>query len=207
MKFETDIDKLTENFRESVKGNFSADVRNEIFEALEIASQVHTGQVRDDGTPYLLHPLRIALYLISDLELRDIDAIIIALLHDSIEDSPEAEKIIISKSWGHRVIDDLNLLSRPKIKGKTKEEINKEVYYPRLIQASLICKLVKLADKLDNLLDAVNCPSVDKQKKTLKEANDFYFKLIEDVPQAFMEKLKSDYESAISNLERCIRKK
>ena len=61
-----------------------------------------------------------------------------------------------------------------------------ELYFGRLTQADEDCRLVKLADKLDNLRDAVNSPDLTKRRRTVKEAQKFYLVLargLEDVLQ------------------------
>lgn len=50
--------------------------------AFEVASQVHAGQVDKAGVNYINHPLTVA-NSVGD----DISAIIVALLHDTVEDS------------------------------------------------------------------------------------------------------------------------
>lgn len=55
-------------------------------EAIELAETVHRGQLRVEGTPYVIHPLRIVYHLLLD-GIFDEEILIIAVLHDTIEDS------------------------------------------------------------------------------------------------------------------------
>ena len=50
--------------------------------AIEIAASAHRGDVDKAGQPYILHPLSLM------LSFRDLDAMIVAVLHDTVEDSP-----------------------------------------------------------------------------------------------------------------------
>ena len=49
--------------------------------AIEIAVTAHRGAVDKAGRPYILHPLSLM------LEFHDLDAMIAAVLHDTVEDS------------------------------------------------------------------------------------------------------------------------
>jgi len=49
--------------------------------ALEIAYKAHIGQLDKGGSPYILHPVRVALHCQTE------DEKIVALLHDVVEDS------------------------------------------------------------------------------------------------------------------------
>ena len=57
--------------------------------AYEMAEAVHATQMRDEGTPYIVHPLRVARALVAELEITRPVLICSALLHDVIEDSPD----------------------------------------------------------------------------------------------------------------------
>src|SRR5437016_4191358 len=54
-------------------------------QAYELALTAHEGQTRNDGSPYILHPLEVAEICV-DLDM-DPDAVIAALLHDTVEDT------------------------------------------------------------------------------------------------------------------------
>src|SRR4029078_5898929 len=55
--------------------------------AYDVAHAAHTGQFRDEGTPYIVHPVRVAVSLVDELKLYSPILICSALLHDVIEDS------------------------------------------------------------------------------------------------------------------------
>jgi len=56
-------------------------------DAYAVAAQAHAGQVRRQGTPYLDHPLEVALILREQLGVSDPAMLAAALLHDAVEDS------------------------------------------------------------------------------------------------------------------------
>jgi len=61
--------------------NYNRDV---LLRAYEFAAQIHDGQFRKSGDPYIIHPLEVA-YVLTELEM-DESTLAAALLHDTIED-------------------------------------------------------------------------------------------------------------------------
>ncbi len=59
-----------------------------IGQAYHLASASHEGQCRDEGQPYITHPVAVALILASELGFsKDAELIAAALLHDAVEDT------------------------------------------------------------------------------------------------------------------------
>jgi len=56
------------------------------FQALKMATRVHSGQSRRDGSPFVTHPVAVA-ELVAGWGM-DCDCVIAALLHDAVEDTP-----------------------------------------------------------------------------------------------------------------------
>ncbi|MEZ5967228.1 MAG: HD domain-containing protein [Planctomycetota bacterium] len=117
--------------------------------AMMYAIEKHWHQRRRDGTPYIAHPIRVAECLRRIGGVDDPDVIIAALLHDSIEDT-DCEWDDLDKRFGRRVADLVATLSgdmrMPKPERRT-EVIERARTAPREAQA------IRLADRLDNLLD------------------------------------------------------
>ena len=153
---------------------FQPDAGRRIKQALELASSAHAGQARDDGTPYILHPVRVALSLIEELGLNDADLICAALLHDSVEDNMHIGLQQIEAAFGPRVRVVVEQLTKPR--AATRAEVN-AIYFLRLQSAAEDSKLVKLMDKLDNVRDSANCPEPAKRQRTLEEARTVYLPL------------------------------
>lgn len=76
--------------------------------AIAIAAQAHEGQVDKGGEAYVLHPLAVMFKVAPDRT-----RMIIAVLHDTLEDAPSYMGIInIAKDFGPVVSSALNLLTR-----------------------------------------------------------------------------------------------
>ncbi|WP_251277041.1 HD domain-containing protein, partial [Enterobacter hormaechei] len=54
--------------------------------AWEVGAAAHAGQTRKSGEPYITHPVAVA-QVLAELGL-DVEALIAAILHDTIEDTP-----------------------------------------------------------------------------------------------------------------------
>jgi hypothetical protein len=75
---------LRERFAAEIAGFGDVD-RRRLADALELASRLHSGD-RRQNEPYINHPLRVAIRIMSHYGVRDPDVIVAALLHDVVED-------------------------------------------------------------------------------------------------------------------------
>jgi (p)ppGpp synthase/HD superfamily hydrolase len=171
----TSLEELRTAFLNQEAQYFDEQWGRKLRQALELAEAAHSGQTRDDNTPYILHPLRIALSLMQELDVRDAEVLCAALLHDVAEDQERFTPDDIEAEFGGRVGSIVRTLTKPDEPGITREEVNK-IYFERLRFADEDCKLVKLADKLDNVRDAINSPDPNKRQRTAEEAKNFYVK-------------------------------
>ena len=130
--------------------------------AIEIAVEAHKGQLDKGGNPYILHPLRVMMFV--DFELEKI----VAVLHDVVEDSNWTFEALLAEGFSNEVIEAL--------KSVTKKSDNED--YDSFIQRAIrnpIGRKVKIADLRDNL-DVTRIPElgekdlqrINKYKKALK---------------------------------------
>ena len=107
--------------------------------AIEIALEAHKGALDKGGNPYILHPLRLMLQMDSEEEM------IVAILHDVVEDSEKwSFDKLQSEGFSKKIINSL--------KSITKENENED--YEKFIDRSIRDKIgrkVKIADISDNL--------------------------------------------------------
>jgi GTP diphosphokinase / guanosine-3',5'-bis(diphosphate) 3'-diphosphatase len=173
--------QLQEELLNAIERNLGPDHVGIVRYACRLARRAHRGQKRDEGTPYIRHPLRVALTLATDLramasdpafsqtDLRR-DIMVIALLHDVLEDSPNAIRSEEWKKLGKLVHDAVRKLTRNKPQQKSD-------YLRSLRACPLHVRLVKLADRLDNLRSIHNSPERGKQEKILAETQHFILPL------------------------------
>lgn len=118
--------------------------------AYALARRVHADHTRDEGTPYILHPLRVALILAEECHISDPEVIAAALLHDVIEDSASLTAAELEREFGARVARMVALLTRETVPPEHKAQRD-EAYYARIAAADADTRRLKCADRLDNL--------------------------------------------------------
>ena len=150
----------------------------DVLSAVEFAMQAHKGQFRNDGeTPYIIHPIRTA--LIVNQHVDDVEMVIAAILHDVIEDTNFTSRDIEIR-FGSRVASLVESVTKDT--SLPKKERNKE-YLKRLRSSeSSDTIILKLADRLDNVLDMDS--SSEKFKKGY-EKNTVEF--LDAIPKRFMD--------------------
>ena len=148
--------------------------------AVALAAEVHHGQCRDEGTPYIEHPIRVARIAAEELGFEDVDLLAIAYLHDTIEDAgqPEEVRTRIRDLFGDRVLAGVETLTKSADKSVPKEVRDRE-YHQRLLAAPREVLALKIADRVDNTRFLIHSPNSKKRASYLKETEDKYLPLAE----------------------------
>ncbi|MBL0690877.1 MAG: bifunctional (p)ppGpp synthetase/guanosine-3',5'-bis(diphosphate) 3'-pyrophosphohydrolase [SAR324 cluster bacterium] len=142
--------------------NFSApDIKN-IKSAIKRGLYWHNNQTRDTGGHYFIHPVRIAIRCLDFGA--DCPLICAALLHDVLEDTT-ADYPTIENEFGEEVAKLVKALTRFK---KEERSISADRIF-RLAQRDLRVLLIKIMDRLDNLLD-LKFLSRSRQRKKATES-------------------------------------
>jgi len=159
---------------------FSSDKQSMVTEALQLAKQAHKGQERDEGDPYIIHPIRVANTFIYNLGITDVDTICAALLHDVVEDS-DVSFNEIEKRFGKNVEKIVVILTRDKQK-ETKEEKLQET-----LRASKATQMLKACDWLDNLRSMpLRTDRGKRWHRHIKETKEMYIPLAEAVENKWL---------------------
>ena len=108
MRTQYNVDKMYTYLRGFLVG---ADMK-ESLKALQFARQKHKDQVRKNGTPYIVHPLRMACYAVA-IGIKDDNIIATVLLHDVVEDT-NVTFDELEKNFSPEVIEGLKLLTHDK---------------------------------------------------------------------------------------------
>lgn len=154
-----------------IKGYALAKNLQQTLIALTFARQLHNGQYRKDGMPYIIHPLKVCTTLIN-YGISDDTVLAASLLHDVLEDCsdklPLKGKELISDYGIHQeVIDIVTLLT--KSPGLSQEELGE---YFLKIRNNPKALLVKLSDRLHNS-STIYTFSWQKMRKYVNETTDF----------------------------------
>src|SRR5471032_3650775 len=139
-------------------GYLSKSDLKKVREAYKFADQAHLGQLRASGIPYITHPLAVT-GLVADWKL-DAQALMAALMHDTIEDCGVTKSELIER-FGSPTADLVDGLTKlDKLSFSTREESQAESFRKMLLAMTRDVRviLVKLADRLHNMrtMDAVD---------------------------------------------------
>lgn len=141
--------------------------------AYQFSKSAHEGQFRKSGEAYISHPVAVA-KLLAKWHL-DAHALMAALLHDVVEDTP-ATKQEVGDLFGKPVaelVDGVSKLDR--IEFQTEAHAQAENFRKMLLAMARDVRviLIKLADRLHNMRTLDSMPS-EKRKRIAKETLEIY---------------------------------
>lgn len=141
--------------------------------AYDVAEEMHRGQLRKSGEPYLIHPMAVA-EILADLGM-DEETIVAGLLHDVVEDTSYTEEELIV-DFGEDVamlVDGVTKLAS--LKFESKEERQAENLRKMFLAMSKDIRvlIIKLSDRLHNLR-TINYMTHDKIIEKCRETLDIY---------------------------------
>lgn len=176
--------------------------------AYDMAKYGHRNQFRESGARYFEHLRVTAIILVDEFGITDVDIVIAALLHDMLEDSflltPERIRI----TFGDSVSMLVTVVSKPK-KGDPRFKSDSERhkwYFEQIANSCVEAKLLKLADRLQNMRTLGSC-SLEKQRRKIAETREVYFPLMADVAREYpkvADHLSSQMELALSKLSQSL---
>jgi GTP pyrophosphokinase len=145
-----------------------SDYRYKLIEkAYNYAKDAFRGTPREDGERYFEHVRAVTLIVIDYLRITDYKIIIAALLHDNVEDIPSWTIKRIAEEFGEEVACLVDYLTKPKKEYPTKEQ-QERAYHFRFHSAPREFFLIKLADRLHNVLTLGGC-SLEKRRRKVEE--------------------------------------
>jgi RelA/SpoT family (p)ppGpp synthetase len=158
---------------DTVETYLPAEQLEPITRAYEFGAEAHRGQTRKTGEPYITHPVAVA-QLLAEMHL-DSEAIMAAILHDTVEDT-EATIKEIESNFGSEVAQLVDGVSKlDQIQFRSRAEAQAESFRKMMLAMieDIRVILVKLADRLHNMktLDAM---PASKRKRIAKETLDIY---------------------------------
>ncbi len=144
-----------------------------IWQAAALAERAHAGQRRQSGEEYICHPLHVACILV-EMGM-DSDAVVAALLHDVVEDTP-VELAEVADTFGADVANLVDGVTKiTKMNFYSKEEQQAENVRKMLLAMSkdIRVMIIKLADRLHNMRTSDGWPE-QKQRDKARETMDIY---------------------------------
>lgn len=154
----------------NINPNYDIDLINR---AYSIAEDMHNGQLRKSGEPYIIHPVEVA-RILAELGMDD-ETLVAGLLHDVIEDTPYTKEQLKSE-FGEEVlllVDGVTKLGS--IVFENKEEKQAENLRKMFLAMSKDIRvlIIKLADRLHNLR-TINYMTEEKIKEKCRETLEIY---------------------------------
>ena len=142
--------------------------------AYNFALNAHKNQKRDEGIPYISHPVAVA-NILTELKL-DSATITTGLLHDTVEDT-KATYNSVKKEFGKEVADLVDGVTKISALEEKAVENSKAENFRKLILATskdIRVLLVKLADRLHNMRTIHHVKDEDKKIRKAKETMEIY---------------------------------
>jgi GTP diphosphokinase / guanosine-3',5'-bis(diphosphate) 3'-diphosphatase len=144
-----------------------------LLHAIKFSAEKHRNQRRKgaDAFPYINHPIDVADILWRIGSVRDIDTIVAAILHDTLEDT-DTTPGEIAALFGKDVLAVVEEVTDDKTLPK---EERKRLQVINAYHKSTAAKLIKLADKISNVNDIRDSPpqewSIERRLNYLDWAN------------------------------------
>ncbi len=147
---------------------------SDLSKAYDFALKAHQNQRRDEGVPYIIHPVAVA-DILTELKL-DSATITTGLLHDTIEDT-KATYDTVKKEFGKEVADLVDGVTKISALEEKAGENSKAENFRKLILATskdIRVLLVKLADRLHNMRTLKFVKENEKKIRKAKETMEIY---------------------------------
>jgi GTP diphosphokinase / guanosine-3',5'-bis(diphosphate) 3'-diphosphatase len=158
---------------EKVQSYYPAANAGLIRSAYEFSAEVHRGQKRLSGEPYLTHPMAVA-HIIADLKL-DVPSIVAGLLHDTVEDTLTTLEELVSE-FGDEIaalVDGVTKLGHAEYSSRQEKQAEN---FRKMILAmgkDVRVILIKLADRVHNMRTLSHVP-LENQIRTAEETLEIY---------------------------------
>ena len=155
---------------------YSLEGSKEILTAYKYAESLHSGQFRQSGEPYIIHPLNVA-YILAEMH-ADVDTVCAGLLHDTLEDT-DVKKEDIAHDFNQNVanlVDGVTKISKMNFSTKQDQNYANTRKIITGITEDVRIIIIKLADRLHNMR-TLGFKSEFKQKENALETMEIFVPL------------------------------
>ena len=149
---------------------------NQIKKAYDYAKDLHEGQFRQSGEPYIIHPLNVA-YILAEMH-ADTDTICAGLLHDTLEDTNITKGEIIEEFNVNvaSLVDGVTKISKMNFSSKQDQNLANTRKIITGITEDVRIIIIKLADRLHNMR-TLEYKTEFKQKENSMETMEIFVPL------------------------------
>ncbi len=149
------------------------DERQQLRRAWAVGAAAHAGQSRKSGEPYITHPVAVATGLAEQRV--DVETLIAAILHDTLEDTPLARDTIAAE-FGETVAELVDGVTKlDKLHFADRQEAAAESFRKMLLAMArdLRVIMIKLADRLHNMR-TLGAKTSDARARIARETLEIY---------------------------------
>ena len=170
-----------------------------ILKAAHFSAQKHSKHRRkdEDESPYINHPISVALAIAQIGGVDDPEILAAALLHDTLEDTettPEELEAEFGKKVCEYVLDVTDDKTLPKDERK-----RRQIEHAKKISKG--AALIKLGDKISNVTDVTNNPPADWDINRRKQYLDWAEKVVQNCPKV-NEKMEKKFKEVLNDARR-----
>lgn len=133
---------------------------------------------RETGERYFEHLRAVALILLVHLRVKDHELIVAAFLHDIVEDCPSWTTSRVQAEFGYDVALLVEWVTKPPTSKLCPKDIRNSIYNEHLLSSPRNVAMLKLADRLHNMITIGGCPK-NKILRKVEETKRYYFPLAE----------------------------
>jgi guanosine-3',5'-bis(diphosphate) 3'-pyrophosphohydrolase len=158
---------------EAEAGYLPADQRATLIRAWRVGAAAHAGQTRKSGEPYITHPVAAATVLAEQGV--DLETLVAAILHDTIEDTPLTREEIAAE-FGATVAELVEGVTKlDKLQFRDRREADAESFRKMMLAMArdLRVILIKLADRLHNMR-TLGAQSSEARTRIARETLEIY---------------------------------
>ena len=176
----------------------------QLLQAIYFAAQKHRHQRRKDAgqTPYINHPILVALQLSEIAEVQEPEILAGAILHDTLEDT-ETTAEELEAQFGARVRGLVEAVTDDKSLSKQER---KQRQIDHAVTLSRGAALIKISDKIANLTDLITSPPVGWTADRQQQYVDWAVAVVQNCP-AVNEPLEAYFQDTVAAARQALAKK
>ncbi|WKV74178.1 HD domain-containing protein [Streptomyces sp. PCS3-D2] len=144
-----------------------------------VALAIYDGRTRDQGTPYVEHPAAVVRILRDELRVTCTTALMVGLLHDALEVSPESRPVIAAR-LGEKFADRIAAITPDhRLQGRAKGPGDREAWRAKTSALAPVPLVIRFADRIHNLRDLSRSPDAGRRDRYIEDLVEFQLPLAE----------------------------
>lgn len=185
-----------------VKEKYSQEQVQQILEALNMARWAHEDNLRCNGDPYFIHPMRVALMLLKFDRNTISKVFIAALLHDTVEKT-NILPFEIERQFGWYVAKLVQSVTRQHDESQSPQEKTEAKYqnWLEVMSSSHDVRMIKICEDLDNMVCWKSIPESDagwkKIARWMEEADTMSLRLAEITNSEVYNVMRQEYDNYV----------